>query len=122
MKNIINRASCKYLTHKHLSWYGCTFFEVLLLWAVYMVMGLSFVIVLSIILQSKLILFFGFVIFFAISIFLTRMTAPKLGRFKMGRQQNYIFLVLQKQLHQKLSITITFIDREGRWSTRRHVW
>lgn len=116
--DINQRASCKYLTHKYASYFGCTVNEVFLIALIYLVFDL----ILSVLIALFTGMFFLiFVATFIVSYFLIRFTAKRVGQFKIGRQQNYIMLKMQQILNDKVGLDIPYIRRMGFWSTRRRL-
>lgn len=110
------RASCKYLTHKYASYFGCTVNEVFLIALIYLVGDLMLSILIALFTGM---FFLIFVVTFIISYVLIRVTAKWMGQFKMGRQQNYMMLKIQQLLNDKLGVEIPYVRRIGIWSTRR---
>jgi len=112
------RASCKYLSHKYASYFGCTINEVFLISLVYLVIDLVISLFIGLFTGT---FFLIFVATFILSYFLIRFTARRVGQFKIGRQQNYVMLKLQQFFHEKWNFNIPFITRKGKWTTRRHL-
>lgn len=112
------KANCKFLTHKHASFFGCTLQEALVITCIFLA-GNIFLSILSMIFLGSF--FLSFVILFIFSIFLIKITAQHVGRFKIGRQEGYLSLLFLKILHEKFNLEIPFVDREGRWLTRRSI-
>lgn len=113
-----DRASCKHLTHKYASFFGCTIEEVCIMAVIYLILDIICAVILSIFFGMFFIFFIGF---FICSYFLVRFTARKLGTFKENKQQGYPLLKLKQKLNQTIGLSVPFITQKTAWSARRRI-
>lgn len=124
MPKFNDKASCQHLTHKFASFHGCTLGEMWLILAVYAVIEIPILLVLAGFLSkylggyfgALLLLFLGFAMltFFV----LLKQTAKRVGKLRKGRPAGFLTLKSKQVLHQRLGTSISYVTRNGNWSTR----
>lgn len=110
------RASCRYLTHKHAAFNGCTLAETVLIVIGYLMISIMLSLLCLLFLSNFVI---SFLILFVISLGLIKYTASVIGSLKLDKPQGYLISVLRLSLHKKLGFSIPQICRVGVWSTKR---
>ena len=112
------RASCRYLTHPHPAYLGCTFSEICVISAVYCAIDLLLAAIVAIVWGS---FFLWLIAGFGASLFCIKLTAKAIGNFKAQKPAGYLGLKIRKTLQIKCGISQPFVVSVTRWSTRRHL-
>lgn len=112
------RASCKHLTHKYASYFGCTLNEMLMISAVSFAVGFLLSLVLALFLGNFFLILIGI---FIITYGVIRVVARKVGKTKENRQQGYVELKMKQYVAKQMNWRIPYVVRQGHWSTRRRV-
>lgn len=122
-----DQASCKYLTHTHASFHGCTVDEMAMILGIYALIEIPIMLLLATILAKYLGGFLGallllFLVFAMLTFFvLLRITAKRIGRIRKGRAAGYLKLRFRQFMYEQFGVSHPYITRNGHWSTRRRI-
>lgn len=116
----MSRPSCKYLTHKHASFHGCTLQEMAIIAGVYIGMDLVIATLVKLFVGKGFVL--SLLILIGITFFvLIKATAKRLGKMRKGKPAGYLTLRWGKFLHDKFGVAIPYVTRNGQWMTKKEV-
>lgn len=121
------KPSCRYLTHPHASFHGCTLNEMGIIIVTYIAVEVPMAFVLAALLQNELGGYLGALLLvllvMAILTFfvLIKQTAKLLGYIRQGKPNGYLKHRVAYLLYQYCGKRMPYVVWKGSWITRRHI-